>query len=136
MRTHKSDGGGSEWKDKITMRDHVGQVLAVSETCSSCRHPCKTDSNMQILLQQVFWRSFTSSAIVFLAMRLRCEIAHLLGHVSHAGANSRFMAEERTINVLFYTAKRLRERGGDSRNGKLPPPFPPLHFQSADRMSR
>ena len=34
---------------------------------------------------------------------------------------TRFMAEEGTINVLFYTAKRLREGGGDSGNGKLPP---------------
>ena len=87
MRTHKSDGG-SQWKDEITMPDHVGQELALSETCSSYRHPCKTDSYMQIQLQQVFERLFTSSTIVFSAMRLRCEIAHLLGHVSHADRQS------------------------------------------------
>ena len=125
--THKSDGG-SQWKDKITMRDHVGQVLAVAlltGTHAKQTVLCRFSSNKS------FWRSFTSSMIVFSAMRLRCEIAHLLRHVSHAGQiDSRFMAEEGTINVLFYTAKRLRE-GGDSRNGKLPP----LLFQSADRMS-
>ena len=129
MRTHKSDGG-SQWKDEITMPDHVGQELALSETCSSYRHPCKTDSFMQIQLQQVFWRSFTSSMIVFSAMRLRCEIAHLLGHVSHAGQTvRRFMAEEGTINVLFYTAKRLKEEETPVMENFL------LFFQSADRMS-
>ena len=60
----------------------------------------------------------------FSDVRLRCEIAHLLGHVSHG-----FMAEEGTINVLFYTAKRLKEEETPVMENFL------LFFQSADRMS-
>ena len=52
MRTHKSDGG-SQWKDKITMHDHVGQVLAVvGNVLFLHMYPCKTDSYMQIQLRQ------------------------------------------------------------------------------------